>query len=910
MSPQPPPPSNIRAFVHWREAAVYAGEEIECVITFKNIAPALRKDGARAGQDDGSTPTPVQDGAREGEREESFSFGGIRLTNTVGGSRRGEATPAPPAPQSRRASIVQAASRVPSGASARAGNGIGSGHRPALSLNVVSASSRGGMHSAPIPQGRFGEFNGAISPVRGHGRSLSIISLSSEVRSDGKPPTGPANGGAVAKRPTKGHARSASLQYTVRPPSQQASGMSAAGLGIGARQPSPLYESITPPASAEQQVQSQLRPGRRRPGTMSASNTPQLNRPPSVNKTSSSGTFNTDFSFPAKAPPLHPPDPRPKLLRNPSTMHSGQGRMHSPRPPPEAWPAAANNLNPISRVMSESSVGGTPRTSSDLYSMSNHSDETLTSEIPVHTQHNGRLLSKQSYSYQPSRVDPKQQSARSAEPETLMIGYVQAMGSFTLDSSLVNAAPFEEVKRKGVQGGGGVVGVERPKRGSGMFGALSWNNIGESLGGLLGGDEMSSLAQMKASAGSKSVPLLSTPQSLLFVDLILAPGESKSYTYRLALPRGLPPSHRGRAMKVNYHLAIGVQRPGSQAVKHVEAPFRLLGSYNSRGQTLGHDLMSPYIILQDTARTGRVTGPSALLSTLPPLPIKQSETTNHTPKQNLEDFLRYTERLLEQSADANERLLSPTSPISPSLPRSRRHSDTSSNGHPSTSTKDIIDLAILRSNHANSQPDIVLQEGQQASGNRFNIARSSQPVAVLTILRPAYRLGEAVTGIIDFSAPATLPNGTTNAHTYAILTELESAEVIDTSLALRSSQSIHRVTRRVHASMRENAVFARTVSFQLTIPAHVTPSFETTGVSLLWTLRVEFTVQRQPSQGLGIGGFEEELLEELGTDERGTTWIAREKMAAETFEVKVPIKVYGARAGVEGMNGSGEGLEV
>jgi hypothetical protein len=145
-----------------------------------------------------------------------------------------------------------------------------------------------------------------------------------------------------------------------------------------------------------------------------------------------------------------------------------------------------------------------------------------------------------------------------------MMGHAQTTGHFTLDGSLVNAAPFEDVKRKGVQGGGGVVGVERSKRASGMFGAFSWGNLGESIGGLLGNDDMSSMAQMKATASSKTVPLLSTPQSLLFVDLCLAPGESASYHYTFALPRGLPPSHRGRAIKISYHISLGIQRPGGQ----------------------------------------------------------------------------------------------------------------------------------------------------------------------------------------------------------------------------------------------------------------------------------------------------------------------------------------------------------
>jgi len=163
------------------------------------------------------------------------------------------------------------------------------------------------------------------------------------------------------------------------------------------------------------------------------------------------------------------------------------------------------------------------------------------------------------------------------------------MGSFVLDGSLVNQAPFEEVKRRGVlggQGGGGVVGVEPSKRESGMFGAFGWGSIGESLGGLLGSSEVSSIKEMRGVANTKTIPLLSTPQSILFVDLRLAPGQSKSYTYRFQLPRGLPPTHRGRAIKVHYHIKISVQRPAGsdahQSLKHIEVPFRVLGSVNSK----------------------------------------------------------------------------------------------------------------------------------------------------------------------------------------------------------------------------------------------------------------------------------------------------------------------------------------
>lgn len=122
------------------------------------------------------------------------------------------------------------------------------------------------------------------------------------------------------------------------------------------------------------------------------------------------------------------------------------------------------------------------------------------------------------------------------------MGFAQLSGSFTLDGSLVNQAPFEETKRRAVvggQGGGGVVGVTRPAPDNGLFGGLNWGSIGESLGGFMGTGGLSSMKEMKGIAGSNVIPLLSTAKSILFVDLTLAPGESRSYSYRFALPRWL-----------------------------------------------------------------------------------------------------------------------------------------------------------------------------------------------------------------------------------------------------------------------------------------------------------------------------------------------------------------------------------
>jgi RAB6A-GEF complex partner protein 2 len=255
--------------------------------------------------------------------------------------------------------------------------------------------------------------------------------------------------------------------------------------------------------------------------------------------------------------------------------------LRKPSPRSDGQLGGQDTLNPISRIITGTSVNGTPRSSTEIYSGSNHSDETLASEYPA--QQIVRPVRSSQYRRSLKLPDVEEQ----AEPEVLMMGYAQVMGSFTLDGSLVNQEPFEEVKRKGVvggQGGGGVVGVEsKQKRESGLLGAFGWSNIGESIGGLLGGGELSSIKEMRTIASSKAIPLISTPQSILFVDVKLAPGESKRYSYKFTLPRGLPPSHRGRAIKVSYQITIGVQRPGSsseQRIKSVDVPFRVFGTVN------------------------------------------------------------------------------------------------------------------------------------------------------------------------------------------------------------------------------------------------------------------------------------------------------------------------------------------
>ncbi|KAI0506606.1 Rgp1-domain-containing protein [Xylaria bambusicola] len=821
--------TNIRVFIKWDDQTVFAGEELRCHITFKNVAPGP---ASASNQRQSLQPSPRSDRSRQPSP----------LLSPRAGSTNG-LTPPP---------------------SARS-------HRSTLSLNVPSTGSRlrNSVQQWPPPQ--LPQPPPPQRPNHAHKRSLSIVSMGSSATVDDQAYT---NGTQThPQRPSRGHGRSASLQIVPRTGTTMNGPQSAAlprRPPFGS-EPSPVFNNHSFPPSKHALGQ--------RSGVTTAPNTPGFTKSPTRRK--ASGPI-PDFRFPmASGPPSGSVGNTPGTYLDDSTTTptaETAPQVSLPVRSKEPIPIISEHSAPIARVLATTSIAeGTPRSSGEFYSMSNNSSETLASEYVIHPFQGGRRPAHLRRSSGISGI------SMARMPESLMMGYAQVQGSFTLDGSLVNLGPFEAVKRKAVLGGqgGGVIGVESSRRSSGFLNGFGWGGLGNSIGELLGASEFSSIKDMRGAANSKSIPLLSTPQSILFVDLQLGPGESKTYEYSFRLPKGLPPTHRGKAIKIAYSLVVGTQRAGGakeQQVRSVDTPFRVLGSVNSYGEILGHDLLSPYILLRDQAKV-QPHEKGFNTSTF------KKRTKTEAPASTINDFLTYVDELLDRPRDGMS-LLSPTATAAPS----RR---SSSVGEP-TNAKQAIDLAIIRSN---------LSSDSGQSSNRFVIARNGQRVGVIMLARPSYRLGETISMAIDFT-DAEVP-------CYAIHAALETSERIDPSLALRSDASVHRVTRKVHASSSEATLFARRVVFSPTIPITATPEFVTSGLNFEWKIRVEFVVpsststsgmnsaddpddQESPREGEQSGGGHP-LLEEIShNDKAGLVLVAAETLECESFEVAVPLRVYGA----------------
>jgi RAB6A-GEF complex partner protein 2 len=542
-------------------------------------------------------------------------------------------------------------------------------------------------------------------------------------------------------------------------------------------------------------------------------------------------------------------------------MQHGSQKAPAATAPATTGGPTSGRLDPLSRVsrsMSGLSIASSARSSGDFHSLSNHSQETLASDQASLMSERPRFPSVR------IRQHYKLDIPASSKPEitVLLMGYAQVSATFTLDGSLVDQSPFETVKRKGFlggQAGGGVVGVKTPETTGKFFGGFTLNSIGESLGGLLNGGDLSSLKEMRHLTSSRAIPLLSTPQSLLFVDLQLEPGEEKSFSFKYKLPQGLPSSHRGKAIKVVYNLVIGVQgAPGDkdmQAVRQVNVPFRVFSGVNRDGEIFGHDLMQPYVILRDLAETAVIDG---ILQDKAQITAPAGTTAESSPQ----DFLAFVDTLIEK----NRRRQSSSGTL-----------DAASKSSDLQQAKHAINRAILFSNQVSTDVD--------RAPNRFEIAQDAKHVAVIILNRASHRLGETIAATVDFSDA--------QLQCFSIHASLETTEKVNPALALRSGTSISRVTRKVYASHSENALFAKRVVFSPFIPVSATPTLLTSGVNLNWTLRFEFATVTQTSNHDSEHAEAPSLLEEIVRDDRGVIQAAAEYAECDTFEVTIPLTVYG-----------------
>lgn len=711
--------SNIRVFVTFPTtssgSAIFAGDTLQCKITFKNVPMAQPM----------APPVPIL--IQNQLSSPQINGGAKKPTSITGVDKARGAAMSPRIPQSAQ------------------------GHRPNLSLSVTankSIQAKTSPTASPILE------NGTALGHK-HKRSISIVSMNSELGEFSEMGRGHQKGasiGGLARQGPpltrdnvrRGHGRSTSLQVSPRPrgvgssPSIPPSVTSLNSPIINTPQIPP---SATPRAVDSGDSMSKFSFLRR--GSVTPGSTPVVMQglwspvsSISKGKCMHSDSLNMTFKFPTQIPqsPLVPPHLQPDSgdTAGEVAMKVTNIDLRSPLDGSSDNDSLPNGTPPRKAVVGLGINGGSVRTSGEFYSLANSTTETLVSEYDPRLPRNGLMLSQQGRA--------QSSTAGGSQPaEVLMMGYAQVIGTFILDGTLVQTSQFDDVKRRGVvgsQGGGGVVGVEQKTDGR-FLGSFGWGSLGGAIGGLLGGNSMSSIADMKSQANQRSIPILSTPQSILFVNLKLAPGESRTYDFRFPLPKGLPPSHRGMAIKVNYTLKIGTQRAGKavQQPKVIEIPFRVFPHVDMNGAFRSHDLLQPIILLRDEGKVVCVDENATQIQ-----PLQQHPAEKLVPRQesSLRDFFLYVDSLMPQQPGMQ--LDSPSFIRNP-LPTPVRAAE-------EPSSAENIEAAILRGGGVGgSKPP-------SARACVYEIARNGHKVASLTLPKPAYILGDTIAAVIDFSGAA------------------------------------------------------------------------------------------------------------------------------------------------------------
>lgn len=506
-------------------------------------------------------------------------------------------------------------------------------------------------------------------------------------------------------------------------------------------------------------------------------------------------------------------------------------------------------------------------------------------------------------------------------PETLLMGYAQIQGYVEVDPAQVDVDKFAAARR----GGHAIVGTRRGDVGahlahhnqSGAGGGL-FRGFTSGLSGMLGagdGERPKSgimVGGTSPAAGSDDAMLLfSTPQTLLFADLKLGPGESRQFGYRLRLPDYLPPSCRGKVMSIHYNLVVGTQRldaaTGAPIPRTVAAPFRVFPFVGPDGSQVSHDVLQPVVLERDPATAETMSERKLSIKSFEHLRRRASggaesaaSAPYHSQAHTRDEFAEYVGRLLRLEADA------PVDLKGLALGKRRSSSLASVAGAVpgGMSARDNVEYFVkyFRRLEGSTSASSAGAQARQLR-TRFDVGANGRMILSLSLSRPVYRIGEEVLVFLDFSR-SPVPS-------YHVTATLECTERVHASVvpgaatadnASEDGEPVEpkadKFVHRIYSQVSKSLFTTSKVSLEFAIPFTGTPQFFTSAVAVSWSLRLDFTVgaiehsstnnpasaATSPSSG---------LLEAHAADgDRGHIFSAKQSLQTDSFTCRIPLQVY------------------
>ncbi|KNE69851.1 hypothetical protein AMAG_14379 [Allomyces macrogynus ATCC 38327] len=358
-------------------------------------------------------------------------------------------------------------------------------------------------------------------------------------------------------------------------------------------------------------------------------------------------------------------------------------------------------------------------------------------------------------------------------------------------------------------------------------------------------------------------PLFISAHSLLFVDLRLRPGDARSFTFRTLLPLSLPPTHRGKLFRVTYRLVIHIQ-PRHHAPILLHAPFRVFSALEDDGQSPVHDLLNPIVHARDTAD----------VVDLQQAVVKEPAARGMTSSKSHDEIVDFLKTLDEACDEVEDEGVG-----SPSAPGTRRASGASAAGmrtplSPATPPRgNGVGSKVIHGQWVRKVQTFLLQ----APSVVFDISRNDTRVAKLKLRRTAHRLGDVISGIVDFRDA--------DAATHQVSIFLESYEDVASSLSVRPATQTHALTTRVLSRVHEAVQNLAVWPFELVVPESATPTFATSGIALHHHLRVELLTRRARDRSLFTLAH--------GTA-RSAALVAQPEVEVDVFSCTLPVRILAA----------------
>ncbi|KAF9527145.1 Rgp1-domain-containing protein [Crepidotus variabilis] len=357
------------------------------------------------------------------------------------------------------------------------------------------------------------------------------------------------------------------------------------------------------------------------------------------------------------------------------------------------------------------------------------------------------------------------------------------------------------------------------------------------------------------------LPTFEVQPSMLAVDLSLAPGETRSYTYTIKLPDNLPPTFKGKTLRFSYELIVGTCRAGSSGnpglgvgansiSRVMKVPIRLYNNVSVSRTIRPYDLLWPVSRRRDVGMPGteakveenkEMQQPNGLLR-VPSLSSTPSSTLGSS--GTLESIRDYARSLLESFPESTFHNRGSIS--SPTLdPDFISHPGTNgtANGHlPNDHSKQMNGTLIpppkrMMSTRSEELRRIEMEREREAEGGltgcreaveiltrnpkkaSYDVNKEGVKVAVLTFTKSAYRLGETITGVVEVNERIG------RSRVLKVSAILESQESLPSSIT--SSTSNPKLLQRSHAESHSSFTLntART-TFSLDIPSDASPAFQ------------------------------------------------------------------------------------